>query len=129
MPCVRQPNQPLQGLSPLPALVSARLGFDLAGRGRRKMAIPESVALPESLLRLHQIIGQCAVSEKEAAENRRKGRFPKRPRREIRPLLPVARSTWLAWVKAGRAPRPIKVCGATLWRSSDLVRFIEQAGR
>ena len=88
-----------------------------------------SDALPESFLRLNQIIGQSAVTEKEAAENRRKGKSPKRPRKAIAPVIPVRKSTWWDWVKRGRAPKPIELYGVTVWRRSDIARLIEQAGK
>jgi len=44
----------------------------------------------------------------------------------IRPLLPIGRSTWWLWVKTGKAPAPIKLSDrVTVWRASDIARFIE----
>jgi hypothetical protein len=41
-------------------------------------------------------------------------------------LLPVAASTWWLWVKAGRAPAPIKLSpGCTVWRLADVLAFAE----
>lgn len=41
-------------------------------------------------------------------------------------LLPVTASTWWSWVKAGKAPAPIKLSpGCTVWREADVLRFAE----
>jgi hypothetical protein len=41
-------------------------------------------------------------------------------------LLPITASTWWAWVKAGRAPAPIKLSpGCTVWRTADVLAFAE----
>jgi hypothetical protein len=39
-------------------------------------------------------------------------------------LIDVSGSTWWAWVKAGRAPAPLKIHGCTFWRRSDIAAFI-----
>mgnify|MGYP000865219025 FL=1 len=45
----------------------------------------------------------------------------------IPPLIPVAKSTWWLWVKAGKAPAPIKLSDrVTVWRASDVDAFMEK---
>ena len=53
----------------------------------------------------------------EIANNRRTG---------AKGILPVSRSTWLQWVKDGKAPQPIRLsAGVTIWRTSDVLAFAE----
>ena len=45
-------------------------------------------------------------------------------------LLPVTTSTWWSWVKAGKAPAPIKLSpGCTVWRESDVLAFAESLAK
>jgi predicted DNA-binding transcriptional regulator AlpA len=45
-------------------------------------------------------------------------------------LLPVTASTWWAWVKAGKAPAPIKLSpGCTVWRRADVLAFAESLAK
>lgn len=45
-------------------------------------------------------------------------------------LLPVTASTWWAWVKAGKAPAPIKLSsGCTVWRHADVIAFAESLAK
>ena len=61
----------------------------------------------ESLLRLSQIIGK---------------------KNENEPMVPVSRSTWLLWVKQGRAPASLKLGPrTTCWRRSDVIAFMKEA--
>jgi prophage regulatory protein len=61
-------------------------------------------------VRVAQIVGKPAT---ESAE-------------EIKPIVPVCRSTWLAWVKTKKAPQPIRLSpGVTVWRYSDVAAFAE----
>ncbi len=47
----------------------------------------------------------------------------------IPPIVPVARSTWLEGVRAGKFPAPIKLGRRiTVWRCEDIRKLIEQAG-
>lgn len=40
-------------------------------------------------------------------------------------VVPVSRSTWLNWVKAGKAPKPVKLSErTTAWRVGDIRAFI-----
>jgi predicted DNA-binding transcriptional regulator AlpA len=50
-----------------------------------------------------------------------------RNRRTGKPgILPISSATFWAWVKAGRAPKPIKLsAGVTVWRRADIVAFAE----
>jgi len=42
------------------------------------------------------------------------------------PLLQVSPSTWWRWVRAGKAPQPIKVSdgGGTFWRVGDMRKWL-----
>jgi prophage regulatory protein len=45
--------------------------------------------------------------------------------KEVLKIVPVARSTWLAGVKDGRFPKPIKITGRTFWDKKDIIEYIE----
>jgi hypothetical protein len=48
------------------------------------------------------------------------------PRKGIRPLIPIGRSTWWAGVKAKRFPQPVKLSSrVTVWRVVDIRALIE----
>lgn len=48
---------------------------------------------------------------------------------QVLELVPVGRSSWLAGVKEGRYPQPVKLGPATTcWRASDIISFIESLG-
>lgn len=86
---------------------------------------------PETgFVRLPQIIGQDAVSEVQAAENRRLGRHPRRPRPAIPAIIPVKKSTWWAGVKSGRFPKPTKALGTGIaaW-TVEAIRELMQTGQ
>lgn len=41
-------------------------------------------------------------------------------------IIPISAATWWAWVKAGKAPQPIRLsAGVTVWRSVDVLAFAE----
>ncbi|MGB5851414.1 MAG: hypothetical protein WBG85_03870 [Rhodanobacter sp.] len=41
-------------------------------------------------------------------------------------IIPVSAATWWAWVKAKKAPQPIRLsAGVTVWRYSDVAAFAE----
>jgi predicted DNA-binding transcriptional regulator AlpA len=103
---------------------------------------------PVGYLRLVQIIGQPAVTEEQAAENRRKneeqaaknrrngkaptrrdGRLPTRPRAAIAPLIPVSKSTWWLGVASGRYPKPTRALGAriTAWSAASVMEILAKA--
>ena len=43
------------------------------------------------------------------------------------PLIPISRSTWRRWVKAGTAPQPVKLsAGVVAWRVGDLREWLRQ---
>jgi prophage regulatory protein len=45
--------------------------------------------------------------------------------RQIRAIIPIARSTLWHWVKRGKFPKPKKLSrGVTVWRSSDVEEWI-----
>lgn len=86
--------------------------------------------LPETgFLRLAQIIGQEAVTEEQAAENRRRGKSPKRPRPAIPALIPVKKSKWWDGVRSGRYPKPTKALGQriTAWKVEAILALIQQS--
>lgn len=59
------------------------------------------------LLRLRDIIGSTKTSPPTPA------------------IIPVSRSTWLAGVKSGRFPKPIKIGPrVTVWKSQDVYALI-----
>ena len=45
----------------------------------------------------------------------------------IKPIVPVAASTWWLWVKQKHAPAGIRLSrGATVWREADVLAFVER---
>lgn len=57
----------------------------------------------------------------------------KRPSKDdphgIPALVPVSRATWWAWVRAGRAPAPVKLGpNTTAWRVEDIRALIQRMG-
>lgn len=50
-------------------------------------------------------------------------------KRGIEPLLPVGRSTFLAGVKSGKYPKPVKLGErTTAWRKADILALLESMG-
>ena len=39
-------------------------------------------------------------------------------------MIPVSRCHWYELIKVGKAPKPLKLGVASVWRNSDLQRFI-----
>ena len=72
------------------------------------LALPKEMSplLPETgFLRLRQIIGDKTTP----------------------PIIPVSRSSWLAGVREGRFPKPVKLGKrTTAWRVSDIRALIER---
>jgi prophage regulatory protein len=57
----------------------------------------------------------------EIANNRRTG---------TQGIIPVSAATWWAWVKANKAPPPIRLsAGVTVWRTADVLAFAESLAR
>ena len=84
--------------------------------------------IPETgFIDLFQIIGCPAVTPEEAAENKRNGKGLKRPRPATVGVIPVSRSTFLAGVKMGMYPAPVRFGRRTLWRAEDIRKLIQQA--
>lgn len=45
---------------------------------------------------------------------------------DVLALIPVSRSTWLNWVKTGKAPKPVKLSErTTAWKVADIQAFID----
>lgn len=41
--------------------------------------------------------------------------------------IPVGRSTWWAWVKSGKAPKPVKLSDrVTAWKAQDIHEFVQR---
>lgn len=76
-------------------------------------------SLPETgFLKLSQIIGQKAEQ----------GKY-KRDREVIPALIPVSRGTWLAGVKTGKYPQPVKLGERSVaWRVEDIQALIDELG-
>ncbi len=107
--------------------------------------------LPETgFLRLSDVIGEEAITEDQAAENRgynkraeadaiKRGQLDKdgkpvyarRPttaRPAIPALIPVKKSCWWDGVKTGRFPKPVKLGPrVTAWRVEDIRALIASA--
>lgn len=50
-------------------------------------------------------------------------------KRGIEPLLPVGRSTFLAGVKSGKYPKPVKLGErTTAWRKADILALLNSVG-
>lgn len=48
---------------------------------------------------------------------------------QVLQLLPIGRSSWLAGVKEGKYPQPVKLGPATTcWRACDILNFINSLG-
>jgi len=64
---------------------------------------------------------QKRIIKKEVGENKPP------PRSNMPPVIPVSRSTWRRWVKAGIAPRTVKLSvGVVAWRVGDLRKWLRQ---
>ena len=44
-------------------------------------------------------------------------------------IVPLSRSAWYQLVREGKAPAPVKLGRAALWRASEIEEFITSAGR
>jgi predicted DNA-binding transcriptional regulator AlpA len=41
-------------------------------------------------------------------------------------IISISAATWWSWVKAGKAPQPIRLsAGVTVWRAADVLAFAE----
>jgi len=87
-------------------------------------SIPE-----EKLLVLAQIIGRDEVTEAQAAENKQRGKGPRRARKGIPAIVPVKKSTWWAGV-GSRFPAPIRIGenSRPFWRASDIQALMNSEG-
>lgn len=83
------------------------------------------------LLSLWQIIGREAVTEKQAEDNRKRKKGPKRARSAVPALIPVKKSCWWAGVQSCRFPKPVKIGNGrgTFWRAADIQKLISSASK
>lgn len=45
-------------------------------------------------------------------------------------ILPISEATWWAWVKAKKAPAPIKLSpGVTVWEKAQVIAFAESLAK
>jgi predicted DNA-binding transcriptional regulator AlpA len=50
-------------------------------------------------------------------------------KRGIEPILPIGRSTFLAGVKSGKYPQPVKLSErTTAWRKADILTLLDSMG-
>jgi len=50
-------------------------------------------------------------------------------KRNIQPLIPISRSSFLAGVKEGKYPAPVKLSSrCTAWKAADIQRLIDELG-
>jgi prophage regulatory protein len=84
---------------------------------------------PNRYYRLPQIVGQKAVTDEQADENRACGKAPRTPRREISPRLPISRASLYLKIQSGAFPPPVKLGPRTsAWRGSDLNAWLDETG-
>ena len=76
-------------------------------------------------LRLEQIIGQREVSPEEAAENRRYGKRPRRPRKAVPPIIPIGRTNFELGVRAGRFPAPRRIGRIRVWAAGEIAALAD----
>lgn len=78
----------------------------VGGKTRTVAPMLQESGKDQALLRIWQIIGD--------------------PKRGIEPLLPIGRSSWLAGVKSGKYPAPLKLSErTTAWRKADILVLLE----
>lgn len=74
----------------------------------------------DAYLRLEQIIGTAKAvtnTDRRPLKRARKVTYP--------PLIPVSRGTWLAGVKDGRYPAPVKLSArVVVWRAREILALI-----
>lgn len=75
------------------------------------------------LLTEEQIIGRPAVTDAQAAENKRLGRRPWRARQAIQAIIPVTKSAWRAGIASGVFPRPRKLGRLNVWTAEEIQRL------
>ena len=82
--------------------------------------------LPETgFLRLPQIIGQSEVTPEQAAENKARGKGPKRARPGYPGLVPIRKTTWWHGIRTGRYPKPVHLGPrVAAWKVEDIRRLL-----
>ena len=50
-------------------------------------------------------------------------------KRGTRGILPIGRSAWLAGVRSGIYPQPLRLNGATVWKYSQIMRLVEEGAQ
>jgi Predicted transcriptional regulator len=73
------------------------------------MSVTSNTMLAIGYLRIWQIVGD--------------------KKRGIEPILPIGRSTFLAGVKSGKYPQPVKLGErTTAWKKSDILALLDSMG-
>lgn len=80
-------------------------------------------------IRQARLIGELAVSPEQAAENKARGKGPRRARAGAPPIVPVSSATLWRMVKSGSFPAPQKISGisgrVTAWKCEAVRRWLE----
>ena len=86
-----------------------------------------------AFLRLPQIIGQDEVTQEQATENIKQNKGPKKPRPQIKPLIPVCKSSWWSGIASKIYPAGRKLGPrTTAWLKSDIEELctrLEKGGK
>lgn len=46
---------------------------------------------------------------------------------EVLNIIPMGKSTFYAWIQAGKAPQPVRFgTRCSMWRESDIINFIDE---
>ncbi|HEM6840728.1 TPA: AlpA family phage regulatory protein [Providencia stuartii] len=49
---------------------------------------------------------------------------------EVLSIIPIGKSTFYAWIQAGKAPQPIRFgTRCSMWRYSEIINFIENQSK
>lgn len=73
------------------------------------------------LLDLVDIVGRPEVTEEKAERNRQRQGLVRHSRPAKKGILGISRSSFLAGVKKGIYPAPVRLGRRTLWRSADII--------
>ena len=83
--------------------------------------------LPDSAyLRQTQIIGVKEVTPEQAAQNKERGKGPRRPRPAVPAIYPVSPATWWRLIQKGLAPAPHRLSPRTCgWQVGQIREFLQ----